>query len=415
MSAQLMELVRELKSLNARKKRGEPLTDDEDKRRRELKAYLKTALEQSKTGGVSTQEGTAVTSAFGSSASAASAEPPLPDEATLMTAPVAVETPAPRPVSMDAPAPQPYVPKKNAFAIDAGDLLAEAASSEVVDRSAPATAPRAVGGAGPSFEPTRASRADIEEMEARAERAARANEARRTTDPSEIAGILGGSLHDNLGYTAPEENFYLEQYYFGYADEGYAFVEEPDAVDLAPVDPRELELYRAGLLGGGGEKNGVEAQVPAGLAFLDDFPALYQRGVLPSPDEEVEPDSEDPNLLVPGKRKVTVHLLNGTVKRGAIRHLRRGDLGFRLEPVGPGRVEELSFTQVKAVFIHTGRGPHPTVQGRTLTVMFKDRRSVQGVSDDYQPGAAAFSLVPPPGRGQFERIIVNAAAVASVR
>jgi hypothetical protein len=155
--------------------------------------------------------------------------------------------------------------------------------------------------------------------------------------------------------------------------------------------------------------------VPPGLAFLDDFSALYTKRVLAPPDEDVVIDSTDPSLLIPGKRKVTVHLLNGEKKQGAIRSLRRGDLGFKLEPLGSGQTEELSISQVKAVFIHLHANAQPKdIAGRSLTVTFRDGRAVQGVSDDYQPGAPVFTLVPPAGRGQFERIIINGGAAASV-
>lgn len=49
-----------------------------------------------------------------------------------------------------------------------------------------------------------------------------------------------------------------------------------------------------------------------------------------------------------------------------------------------------------------------------ITVLFRDQRAVQGESSDYEPSAPVFSLVPPAGRGQFEKIIINAAAVSSV-
>lgn len=391
MAARMMELVRELKSLTARKKRGEALSSDDETRRRELQVYLKQALAQSQPPGQ------------------ANAAVPPP---TQMPAPAAAP-------AMPKPSRQPYVPRKDAFAIDASALFAEAAASDAVERAASpgdgagGTADEAQPvprSAGPRFDAKKASQADIDEMEAKAAHAAKANRAQRLTSADEIAELLSAA---ESAYTPFEDNFYLEQYYGGYADEGYGFVEAEAEVDLSPVDPRELELYRLGIVGA--EHDGQPKAVPPGLAFLDDFAVLYQRQVLPSPDDEEEPDSEDPNLLIPGKRKVTVHLLNGMVKRGAIRQLGRGDLGFRLEPVGAGRVEELSFAQVKAIFIHTGRAGPPSVQGRTMTVTFQDRRSVQGVSDDYQPGVPVFSLVPPPGRGQFERIVVNAGAAASIR
>jgi hypothetical protein len=57
------------------------------------------------------------------------------------------------------------------------------------------------------------------------------------------------------------------------------------------------------------------------------------------------------------------------------------------------------------------RGVPEGVKGRPLTVEFKDHRSVQGVSPDFQPGAPVFTLIPQ-GRGNFERVIVNTGAVA---
>ena len=68
------------------------------------------------------------------------------------------------------------------------------------------------------------------------------------------------------------------------------------------------------------------------------------------------------------------------------------------------------------MFIHLAAGTAAKGgAGRNYTATFRDGRSVQGTSDDYQPGAPVFTLVPPAGKGQFERIIVNGAAVSSVQ
>lgn len=485
MADQLMVLVRELKQLNARKKAGEELSPDEDKRRKELKRYLKAALEKEKGGGGDDDESTSISS-MGVSASMS----------------ISGSGSAPKPVPQAKPAPA--TPKKNPFALDANDLLAKAAGSmegaavdeefataEVDDpdlvkdfepapepaKPAPAAAeppkkkdysaafkldasnlfdaaldsdvvaaaaPEKVAGPGSTRAPSgsrpqkklaamdfegwltetgtggkgmRNSPKVIEEMGNKADQALAENKTREhVVKPEEVvqqlSDILGGS-----GYTRPEMHLAFEQYYGEYVEgEGLAFMEEEgSSLDLQVIDPREMELYRSGILSDGGEEEA--APVPNGLAFLDDFAALYEQGVLPPADQEVQFDVDDPNLLIPGKRKVTVHLLNGQAKRGAIRKLARDDLGFRLEPQGTGRVEDLSIQQCKAIFVHlVGKAQQPA-QGRMLTVTFTDRRSVQGMSDDYAPGVPMFSLVPPAGprTGQFERIIVNSAAVKTVR
>ena len=458
--ANLMELVRELKSLNARKKAGEQLTPVEDARRKELMGFLRSTLEaQGNVGsfdgsgvgravparGQSVPMGLPVPSVPGASPSSTARPSPRPIAPVAM--PPANETsaarPPPRPVASpprpppsetpQAPArpppllvpappraapaeappaqsprgfmeealpplpkrrepppltpppltPPPFVPPKDRFAIaDVGALIDEAMSSAAVAKVAPS--------------------ANV----AAAEQTPQAPTLQEAARPAAMP--MGG-------YTPRDDDFVNEQYYGAFGDEGYTAVSAADAGNLKPIDPRELELSKLDVAAGpsGGTTN---AAVPAGLAFLDDFPALYARRVLPAPDDEVAIDSDDPNLLIPGKRKVTVHLLNGEKRQGSIRALRRGELGFRLEPLGSGQTEEISIAQVKAVFIH--QQASATLQaaaGRALTATFRDGRAVQGLSDDYQPGAPVFTLVPPAGRGQFERIIVNGAAVQSVR
>ena len=457
--ANLMDLVRELKQLNALKKAGDVLSPEAESRRKELKAYLRTTLE-AQGGGNSIEDSAVKEPASGRSSSApkpvpaassapkpvpaaSSAPKPVPVSSTAPQTPRAMPDPAttkssssPRPVSTptaqpmgfmedmlppipkqkaSAPsaelpggrpkapeaqpqeAPKPYVPKKNAFVIDAGSLIDDAANSDAVAKVDPFANRHA-----------HASRAEVEDAEARAESALRAN---KKKDRAKTADEAVEQLQESeAAYTPSEDSFMHEQYYGDFANEGFERVDARDAPNLKPIDPREIELAKLDVAAGPG------GAVPAGLAFLDDFPALYSRRVLPAPDDEVVVDSTDPNLLIPGKRKVTVQMLNGEKKLGAIRSLRRGDLGFKLEPIGSGQTEELSISQVKAVFIHTQANSAPkAITGRSLTATFRDGRAVQGLSDDYQPGAPVFTLVPPQGRGQFERIIVNGAAVQSVQ
>ncbi len=438
--ANLMDLVRELKGLNARKKAGEVLSALDETRRKELKAYLRTTLESQGSGG-SSLEDSAIREPPSRSSSGPKAVPlgrppagssapkpvPQPRDPQTKAAPRPVSTPTgaglddplpplpakkpptsggkPRaepldedipppgraePLDEDLPpagaAPRPFVPKKNPFAIDAGALIDAAANSEAVAKVDPFANRKA-----------HASAAEVEDAEARADAAIRANKKKvRAKDADEAAEQL---QQTEATYTPPEDSFVLEQYYGDFMSDGYVPLDPAEAGDLKPIDPREMELAKLDIAGGPGGGS-TSAAVPAGLAFLDDFAVLYARRVLPSADDEVVVDSTDPDLLIPGKRRVTVHLLNGEKKQGAIRSLRRGELGFRLEPLGSGHPEEVSIAQVKAVFIHLQANAAPReAAGRPVTATFRDGRSVQGTSDDYQPGAPMFTLVPPQGRG----------------
>jgi hypothetical protein len=304
---------------------------------------------------------------------------------------------------------------RNAFAIGgAADILDAAASSDAVAATDPMSMRKG------KYQP---SAEEVNEANSLADLAMKANEKPPPPKTAEEAMQQLVEVESNSSYTYSDMNLALEDYYGDYADEdGLEYVGDASEayLDLAPVDPRDLELAKAGVLGseiGGLSEGDFIITVPAGLAFLDDFPVLYQTGILPSPDSGDEPDADDPNLLIPGRRKVTVHMLNGQVKRGTIHRLSRGEEQFQLSPQGTGRAESIPFQQCKAVFVHLPtRGKMPTVIGRNLTVTFGDRRSVSGTTDDYQDGVAIFTLVPPAGaRGNFERIIVNSRAVSAIR
>ena len=400
MSAQLMGLVRELKALNARKKAGEELSLDEEARRKELKTFLKSQLEG---GGGSGDEAAAAPVATVATA------PTKPAPAPISQLPPLPVAPPPRPVTMAAPPLKPpprpaFVPKKDVFAIGGADAFIDAAmGSEAVAKTAPWANRR-----------VHASDGDIEDAEAKADAAVRAQKKRdRVTTPDDVEAQLKEIQDTQSGYTPPSDAYCLEQYYGDYFGEGLQQAMGEETASLMPVDPRELEVRRAVDIASGPGSGATTVTVPQGLVFLDDFAALYTRRILAAPtDVDATPSIEDPSLLI-GARKVTVHLLNGEKKQGAVKALRRGELGFRLE--NGAVVEEIALSQVKAVFVHLQPNAQPpTNAGRTITVMFRDQRAVQGESSDYAPQAPVFSLVPPAGRGQFEKIIINAGAVASV-
>ena len=255
-----------------------------------------------------------------------------------------------------------------------------------------------------------ASEGDIADAEAAADAAVRANKKRpRATTPEEVEAQLkqvGGT------YTPPASDFVLEQYYGDYFEEGLQPAEVSAALDLAPIDPRELQFRQALDVAMGGKGGATSAAVPAGLAFLDDYPVLYARNILPTPTDAGPAVADDPSMLI-GRRKVTIHLINGEKKQGLVRGLRRGELAFKLDV--NGAMEDVALQQVKAVFVHLQSSTQsPQVEGKSITVTFRDQRTVSGDSADYSPNAPVFTLVPPAGRGQFEKIIVNMQAVASV-
>ncbi len=391
-----MGLVRELKALNARKKAGEELSPPEEARRKELKTFLKAQLEG---GGAAPAEEASV-----SQPRPPVAAPPSPPPPPSRPAPPPEPAAAPRPVTAVAapvkpkPASQ-YVPKKDAFAIaGADDILNAAANSEAVKKTDGWANRKAV-----------ASDSEIADAEAAADAAIRATKKReRAVSPEDVENQLkeiGGA------YTPPAEDFVMEQYYSEYYGEGLQLADMSEAQNLKPIDPRELQFRAALDVAVGPGSGATTVTVPPGLAFLDDFPQLYAARVL-QPPSDGSSAAEDPSLLI-GRRKVTIHMLNGAKKQGAVRALRRGELGLRLEVAGG--VEEVALQQVKAVFVHLQPNAQPSADaGRTITVLFRDQRTVQGASNDFEPGAPVFSLVPPAGRGQFEKIIINASAVASV-
>jgi hypothetical protein len=423
MSAQLMGLVRELKALNARKKAGEELSAPEETRRKELKTFLKAQLEGAGGGDESMSEARPATSMPSGApvASPAPAPAPPPRPAPVAAAPPPRPAPLPVPQVRSAPAavpaavpsaaaspvappPRPastFVPKKDAYAIGGAAAFIDAAiNSDAVKKTD-----------GWSHRKALASDVEIADAEAAADAAIRATKKRaHVTSPEEVEAQL---QEISGGYTPPDNDFVLEQYYGDYFSEGLALASVAESAELKPIDPREMQFRQALDVAIGSGAGATNVTVPPGMSFLDDFAALYTRRVLAPPaDEASAAAADDPTLLI-GKRKVTVHLLNGEKKQGSVRALRRGELGMKIE--NGGQVEEIGLMQVKAVFVHLQpNAQQVSTGGRMLTVLFRDQRAVQGESTDYEPSAQVFSLVPPAGRGQFEKIIINAAAVSSV-
>ena len=281
-----MALVRELKALNARKKAGEELSGDEEGRRKELKTFLKSQLEGG--GG----DGAA------SPVPVATAAVPAPVLAAVAASPRPIAAPPPRPVTLAAPPQTPapitppprpaYVPRKDVFAISGADSFIDAAmDSEVVAKTDPWANRR---------------------VHASADAAVRAQRKReRATAPEDVEAQLKEVA---TGYTPPSDDYCLEQYYGDYFSEGLQAAHGVETAGLVPVDPREVEVRRAVDIASAPGSGETTVTVPPGLAFLDDFAALYTRRILEAPAANVVPMTfDDPTLLI-GARKVTVSRLS---------------------------------------------------------------------------------------------------------
>lgn len=364
--ASIMELMRELKNLQAARQAGQ-LAPDQESRLAEIRAILDANMNKSGPGAPVKDR-----PAGAPAAAPAATQPAVPRPA-----------PQPAPQGMAAGGWQPTgigfgdEPKgnPNAFQITLDPKLSN----------------------------------QLDAVAAKADAALKANKARAKAKDSDDAIQQLKAIAPTNAYTTTN-TAYLQDDYYG-VPTGAQLV--PDApVELALLDPRILDMAMLK-----GVTDAVDGPVIApGGVFLDDFLDLYTSGVLTTEpiDDGDDQDSPDPNLLIPGKRKVTVHMVNGEVKRGMIARMGRADGGFTLLPQGPGKPEPISMQLVKAVFVNAGATAAAVPAGKNVNVMFKDKRSVQGVCADLGLGPA-FTLWPPAGRGGVERIIINQAECLEVR
>lgn len=407
--ASVVELMREYKRLKALKQSGE-ISAQDAQQLREVANFLKSEMDKRNSGA-------------GSAPKAPSARGSAPRSAPS-PAPTAAPTPVATPIVTPVHVPAASAPVPAAPPVPPAKPLWQQQAEEQAERQKRAQAhfqvevPDEVQNYQPSETPISSP---IAELEVGADPADADDDLDlgykkrpRPRNENEMQEQMQ-EIYAASQFTRSDEDLQTELYY-SYADEGYSPVEDEDEddIELDPIDPREIELQRAGLLNDD-NKNGIENAVicvPGGV-FLDDFMALYEQGILPRPDDDTEPEIDDPDALVPGKRKVTLHMLNGQVKRGSIGKIMRQDLGFKLD-LGRGQIEEIDFAHVKALFIMKGKGEAPDLSNaRKLTIEFKDRRRVMGLSPDYQPGAFVFTLVPS-GPGNFERVIVHSGAAARI-
>jgi hypothetical protein len=372
--AQLMDLVRELKALNQKKRGGELLTAVEEARRQELRAYLATQIP---TGPVDSQE-----------APVPQVAAPKAVPLTATTTPTAFVQPAMPPAPTPPPAPKPASAYANAYALDANALFATAMASD------------AVKALDPYARKASASGAELDDVARRADAAAAANRHKSNTRPDDVATELQSQ---SWGYEPDLGALSMSEYFSDAADQGLAVASGRESAQLLPIDPREAEFKRV--------TDRLGAGVPPGLEFLDDFPLLYRQRIIAAPLATAPTAASDPDLLI-ARRKVTIHLLSGATKQGQVRAYRRGDVSFRLEGAAP---EDIQIDRCKAIFVHTPGGGTPTyAAARPITVTFLDGRSIQGTTDSLEPGALTL-LYPPPGRGNVELVIIQPGAIKAAQ
>ena len=228
--------------------------------------------------------------------------------------------------------------------------------------SAPPPPPRPAREFKPQWAPDnfKAEASDIQEVQEKADRElAMQNKDPRPASPQE-AGRMYLEKKAKTIYTAPVENYHISAYYADHLQAGYNFV-NMEAVALEPVDSR-TETPQGQNVANVADDRPYILRVPNNLAFLDDYPIIYELGLLPTPDQDAEPDGDDPNMWIPAKRRVILHLLNGQTRRGTIDALKRGDTQFKFHIQGTNKRGTIQIAKIKAIFVQASPTTPPKNQ-----------------------------------------------------
>lgn len=142
--------------------------------------------------------------------------------------------------------------------------------------------------------------------------------------------------------------------------------------------------------------------------------------VAPARPQAAKPFAEgttQPDDLPPGPRKATVHFKDGVTRRGVISQIDTDADLVRLNPPANSSApaEDLIALALKTIFLMLPRGASkPRVNGSQVRLVLIDGRSLEGVTNDYEPRRKAFTLFPKGARGNIERIIVYNDAVKNI-
>jgi hypothetical protein len=148
---------------------------------------------------------------------------------------------------------------------------------------------------------------------------------------------------------------------------------------------------------------------------LQDLPLVDAEPISQTPRRVQE--SCPPVVIIGETRRVTVHFLDGDVKRGIIKSFLSDSREVLLKPGEDQAPERLPVSLLKVIFVMTNPGTAPAAapEGKPVIVTFRDGRSLKGISPDFMQGCSVFTLFPEPRQGNIEKIAVFREATDEVR
>jgi hypothetical protein len=134
----------------------------------------------------------------------------------------------------------------------------------------------------------------------------------------------------------------------------------------------------------------------------------------PPPESAPGPQGATPFVPLPGVRRVIVHLLDGSVKRGTTTDLDLGSAAFAVSSPA-GVVEEIPRDRVKAIFFMLAPGARPpSPEGTRLRIELVDGRSMVGFGADDGSHPLGVLLTPSDARTGTEVIFVARAGIRAL-
>jgi hypothetical protein len=138
----------------------------------------------------------------------------------------------------------------------------------------------------------------------------------------------------------------------------------------------------------------------------------------PAPVMAADPNTRGGPLspsFIEGEHKVTVHTVEGQVKRGTVRDVDLMDDAIPLEQQTGFAPELIPVKRMKAVFFMLPAGSRlPPTAGKKLRITFIDGRQVAGFSTNYKGNEPGFFIVPADNRTNIARIFIYRASVRAV-
>ncbi|MFA6033908.1 MAG: hypothetical protein WC889_13485 [Myxococcota bacterium] len=148
-------------------------------------------------------------------------------------------------------------------------------------------------------------------------------------------------------------------------------------------------------------------------------PAIPKAEAVPPPEAEKTPPPAAPvknTELVSTPSRVTLHFVDGDVRRGVVKSLRNDSSTVVIFGNADESPEAVQTGLLKAIFVIGNPGALTAGEGgRPLDITFKDGRAIKGVSADYSPDVVMFTLIPEPRQGNIDRVIIVNEAVDEAR